>query len=110
MIHHVFDSFMYVSGGFFFWQAMALVTIIAMFIGSIVYNGDIDLAKKATLVLSSYAGMLVFTTLARIYDSTFFLLTDYRRAYAGVITTICITLFYITGIFLGVLAHKKGRG
>lgn len=110
MITQLLDSFVFVSNGLFFWQAMAMVTIISMLIGSIVYNGDINMAKKATLVISSYAIMLLFTTFARIYDNTGLQFTNHRMAYAGMITTICITLFYITGIFLGVLAHKKGRG
>lgn len=112
MIHQLFESFVFVSNGLFFWQAMAMVTIISMLIGSIVYNGDINMAKKATLVISSYALMLLFTTFARIYENTGlqFSNTNYINAYAGMITTFCITLFYIVGIFLGVLAHKKGRG
>lgn len=110
MIHQLFESFVFVSNGLFFWQAMAMVTIISMLIGSILYNGDINMAKKATLVVSSYAVMLLFTTFARIYDNTGLHFVNHRNAYAGMVTTFCITLFYIAGIFLGVLAHKKGRG
>jgi hypothetical protein len=109
MISQIFDSFIFVANGLYFWQAMASVTILAMFVGSIIYNGDLVMVRKAALLITSYASMILLTTFTRIYGNTGLVFVNHRNAYAGMITTACITFFYLVGIYLGVLAHKKGR-
>lgn len=111
----IIQAIEYVVTGLFFWQAMAMVTILAMMIGSTICNGDFKSYIKATILIISYSSLLLLTSLARIIGNNGLgekpELT--YQALAGVTTIILITLFYLIGLFLGVYAHnrsRKGRG
>lgn len=108
----LYKSMIYVAQADYFYQAMASVTIIAMFIGSLLYNGDLNQLKKAMLTIFSYGGMISLTNVARIITSTAgvrrHLMAD-GQAFNGTTTVIYVTLFYMLGVGLGVLVHKRAR-
>jgi hypothetical protein len=104
-------SIAYVMQTPFFWQAMATVTIVAMIIGTMVYNGDLDKLWRGMLAIMTYGLLILFTTGTRIYSLTRFTFTDAPKGqtFAGISTIFLVTIFYLIGLFLGYAAHKLAR-
>lgn len=104
-------SFTYVVFAPFFWQAMALVTIISMFVGVLVYNGDLGKLGKTTMTIITYGGMIMLTSITRIYSYTQFSFAQMLQGQglAGPMTILIVTIFYLIGLYLGLVAHKLGR-
>lgn len=112
VINEIFKSAIFVFQADFFYQVMALVTIIAIMIGSIIYNGDVDMARKAIISILAYGGMIILTNLSRISSIGLTgpqLIMNQGQAYNGTTTTIFVTFFYLIGILLGVWMHKRVR-
>jgi hypothetical protein len=96
----------------YFYQAMAAVTIIAMFIGSLLYNGDLNQLRKASLTIFTYGGLIVLTNMSRIISfgaSTASHLIKQGQAFNGTSTVIYVTLFYLFGLRIGVSVHRRAR-
>lgn len=104
-------SFGYVMHAPFFWQAMACVTIVAMIIGTMVYNGDLDKLWRGILAILTYGLLILFTTITRVYSLTHFIFPSMTngQGLAGITTILIVTTFYIFGMYLGYLAHKLAR-
>jgi len=114
------SSFVYVSGASFFWASMGFTTAVAMFVGAIIYDGEIPRVKRGLVSVLAYGGMLTWTTLARtipIYfekfhsqDPATFKMNE-GQIFANPVTILFITLFWLLGIYLGVKiinkVHKK---
>jgi len=97
----------YISSAPLFWASMGMVVATAMFIGAMVYNGDLKKITKVLLSVLVYAFFLTAVTTNRLYfafiSGNF---DDPVLAFAGVMTTVIVTLFYILGMFFGVLLVK----
>jgi len=105
--------FQYVMGAPYFWSAMAATTIIAMFIGAIMHNGDFDRVGKAVFSIIAYSTLLLITIGTRTVP-VYLLKTDvdqFHRAQtlAGMATILIITLFWIVGLFFGVALVRFAR-
>lgn len=112
MITELYKSMLYVAQSDYFYQAMAAVTILAMFIGLIIYNGDLNQLKKAVLTIFTYGGMISLTNVSRIMSSPLGLsrtLMTHGQALNGTSTVIYVTFFYLLGLALGALVHKQAR-
>lgn len=105
------QSVAYVIGAPFFWQAMASVTIVAMILGTLVYNGDLDKLHRATIAIVSYGAMIMSTTMTRIFSTTNFVFEHMKNGqiFAGVTTILLVTVFYLIGLYLGYTAHKLSK-
>ena len=94
-----------------FWGTMGFTTSIALFIGVLLYDGHIDQAKKGVWAVLSYAFMITWLNVIRIFPITSApnFVNDIGHpgvAYAGVATTFYITIAWLMGIFIGVNLFK----
>jgi len=118
MIDAIVYAFKFVSNAHFFWQSMGITTISAMFIGAVMYDGILPKAAKAAVNILLYSGLLALTHLTRIYPNLYIYSelppSTHAQVYAGLATTLYISLAYVTGILLGVLtvwvANRKCKG
>lgn len=112
----IIKSIQYVVGGSMFWGAMGFTTAVGMFIGAMIYDGELNQAKKGLLSVISYAIMLGWVNLARISESIslpdFNLQQHPEYAPAGVVTLVIVTLAWTLGVLLGVaiFRHKYKGG
>ena len=103
----------YVTSAPYFWHTMGATTASAVFLGAMLYNGDLRKLTKGLIAILPYTALLTATNLIRITD---YLATDpgphnLTAAWAGTMTIIYLTFFYILGLLFGVittgLAHKR---
>lgn len=107
----ILKAFAYVTGDDWFWYAMAFTTMIGMFIGSVIYNGDLKEIKKGLVSLSAYGMMIIFTTTTRALPKVETVTPGREYMYlVSTATVLIVTFFYLFGMQLGViitrLAHK----
>lgn len=108
----MYDSIRYVISAPAFWQTMGVITATAIVVGAVIHNGDLKSLGKVMLTLLTY-GVFVFSIDAvRIYSVLLENgITDHAKAYAGLITILFVTFFYLLGIAIGVItvsrAHKS---
>lgn len=87
---------------------MGLTTSIAMFVGASIYNGNFEQAKKGVFAVGSYGTMLAWTIFSRVLPNALernFVYSD-GRAFAGLVTIIYVTIFWMLGIGMGVTVYK----
>lgn len=103
------DSFLYVISDGYFWPSMAVTTMIGLFIGSVIYDGCVQEIKKFMISMLAYAFMIITVTTERIlplfYDGVF----RTHRPFSSIATVLLVTLFYLLGMWLGVLTTKKAH-
>jgi len=105
----------YVTNAPFFWQLMAVTTIIAMFIGAMIHNGDFKGLRKHIISLGSYILMLLTTTGSRvlpIYLEKKHSATPENLAqiWATPVTVLFLSAFWLFGLFWGVcLVNRSCR-
>ena len=109
------EAISYVTNANLFWLSMGMTASIGIFVGALIYNGDITMFKKGILTMSFYIFFLLLTTTARITDGrSLTTILNHPNATAGLITIIFITFFYMLGMCIGVIIlnsalHKKGK-
>jgi len=98
----------YVCSAPYFWGSMGFTTALGMFIGAILYDGNLTQASKGGFTVLTFAGMLLWTTSVRLYHSS---IINPTLAYSGVMTTLLVSLFWVLGLILGVwvLSLKRYR-
>jgi uncharacterized membrane protein YfcA len=107
---NLLETFKYISQAPFFWGSMGMITGIGMFIGSIIYNGDVNSMVKAIVTLFVYITLLTSMNITRIYDVYYNIgIQDPARAFGGILTSLVVSSFYIFGMYLGVFITKKVR-
>lgn len=107
----ILKAFSYVTTDDWFWVSMAFTTIIGLFIGSVIYNGDLKEIKKGLVSLAAYGMMIIFTTTTRSLPKVTEVTPGREYMYfVGTATVLVVTFFYLFGMQLGViitrLAHK----
>lgn len=105
------QSLVFVASDQYFWFGMGLTTAISMFVGAIIYNGDMAQAKKGLVSISSYAMLLVYVNAARIGPQLTHVVNPYQP-FAGIATIFYLTSFYLFGMLWGVgmlrlIKHKR---
>lgn len=105
---NICDCINYVTIAPYFWHTMVATTMSSIFIGAILYNGDLENLFKGMIALIPYIALLVLTTTIRLSSVE---IESTTMAFAGLTTIAFITFFYILGLVLGVLitklAHRK---
>jgi hypothetical protein len=108
------EALLYVIQDGYFWPAMAFTTMVGLFIGSLLYDGEFKEAKKMLVSLISYGILISITISTRIIPN----LSEvepahYYMPFAGIITITLVTAFYLIGIVIGVniigIVHKGGE-
>lgn len=109
-MNYLMESLKYVAGDYYFIPSMAMIVICGLFVGSVIFNGDVQQIKKGIVVLLSYASLLVMVNYARIYPlfSTFSP-EHSRQPLAGIVTILFVTIFYLLGMCWGVYVTKKAH-
>lgn len=110
--NEIVKSLVFVAEADYFYQAMAIVTIMASMIGSMVYNGDLSSIRKAIVSIFCYAIMLMFTNISRLINYPDLLLPKEMtmgQQFNGTVTVVYVTFFYMLGLSLGVFIHKRAR-
>jgi hypothetical protein len=107
-------SYLYVISDPFFWATMSFTTMTGIFIGAVIYNGDVGQIKKFIASLGCYIILILSVNLSRIisqieYDQPIVS----PQPFASIVTIILVTIFYLLGMAIGVLlvkrAHKGGK-
>lgn len=107
---NLFEIFVYISQAPYFWASMGLITGIGMFIGSIIYNGDVKAMSKALITLTVYITLLTSINATRIYSIYCNIgIENPTMAFGGTMTSIIISLFYIAGMYSGVILTRRVR-
>ena len=104
------QTWQYVISAPNFWTGIGFLTATAMFVGGVLYNGDIPQAKKGIVSFLIYVAFVSWIGLCRKLDSFGPDITHPERVFASTIVILITTICYIFGIFLGVyivsLKHK----
>lgn len=101
-------SMEYVANQNLFWGSMGFTVAIAIFVGAMLFDGNIEQSKKGMVAVGTYAFMLVWTTGVRILPNAIerdFVYND-GRALASIATIVYITLFWMIGVMIGVNIFK----
>lgn len=86
-----------------FWLGMGLTVSVGMLIGGTFYNGDLTKAGKGIAMLFSYILLLTFFTYSRVAEVGRTIgFSRPEQAYAGMVTTLVVSFFYLLGIYIGV--------
>ncbi len=104
----LYQSLLYITADPFFWPSMSFTTLIGIFVGSVVYDGDMEQIRKALITLSSYCFMLFTITATRVIPTIPYAVHA-ERSFAGIVTIVLVTIFYILGMFLGVYITRKAH-
>lgn len=102
------ESIKYVVGDHYFLPSMAVVTMMGIFIGAVIYNGDVKEVKKVIAVVLTYASLLAMANFSRIIPLLDTAKTSYQPL-AGITTLLFVTLFYVLGMGWGVYLTKKAH-
>jgi len=104
------ETLQYISSAPGFWSGLGYTTASAMFIGSIIYNGEFKLAMKGVITVLSYALFLLIITSARVDSvATQGQIVNLAKAYAGIATIYITSAAYILGMIMGVLVTRYAR-
>lgn len=103
----------YVTSAPYFWVTMGMITGLSMFIGAIIFDGDLSIASKAMIGLGSYIFFVIQTQLVRIgnaLQNNMIRHSEPFMFYASNATLIIISLFWIFGVLLGVFISSRVHG
>lgn len=106
------SEIIYVISDPFFLPSMAFTTMMGLFIGAVIYNGDIREVKKMLLSLFSYALLIITVTLTRVVPQIPLEINGVQpgvHPFASIITIFTVTIFYLLGTYLGVRITKKAH-
>ena len=107
----IFETIAYVSHAPYFWMTMGMVTAVSMFVGAIVFDGDLPTATKGIIGVLSYIFFLIQAQFTRVMDA----IPRVRPTspsytwHAATVTIIILTFFWILGVLLGVYTSYMVR-
>ena len=104
------QTYFYMSQSPYFWLSMGMTTAVAMFVGAIIYDGDLGAMNKGIISVGFYAAFLLQVSYSRA--SNYLFLTGKianHQTYANILTVLFLTMFWVIGIFLGVYISCKVR-
>lgn len=108
-------SFTYISAAPYFWLSMGMSAGFAMFIGAIIYDGELEYAWKGLLSVGMYGfflAQIIFTRVSYNYPMIIQGLTP-GQAWANITTIIVLSVFWAAGVMLGIFVssffHKQRR-
>ena len=105
------QTIQYVCNAPYFWITMGMVTAIAMFVGAILFDGDLHLATKGIISLLSYLFFLLQAQITRVIDATQKNITHSPTYmyHAASVTIVILSLFWIFGVGFGVYISYMSR-
>lgn len=113
MIHLFLASLCYIAADPYFAPSMAFTVLCGLFIGSVIYDGELEDVKKALVALGSYSALILLTNMFRIIPQLPTATNATSPQFlASTATTLVVTFFYLLGMYLGVAITRyahKGR-
>ena len=89
-----------------FWPTMGTIMGISVFIGAIIYDGQMKEATRGIITLVSYCVLLFWMTITRVMSNYRPGITDPELALASATSIVMTSFFFIMGILLGVFVFK----
>lgn len=106
----ILATFSYVMSDPFFIPSMAFTVMVGIFIGAVIYNGDVKEIKKALVALSSYIILISAVNLSRTIPQILVVeAVNRQKPLASVVTTFLVSLFYLAGMAWGIRIVKKAH-
>lgn len=102
----------YVINAPFFYYGVSGTILGGFWIGASIYDGVIKDTWKGVLIVLSYAGFLVLTTVPRVLNSISNESIQHSNPgmeYAGLITIGFMALYYVLGMLMGVYTIQRAR-
>jgi hypothetical protein len=104
----ILQSIYYVAGDPFFWPSMAFTTMTGIFIGAVVYDGELEAVKKTIFSLLCFVALLVTVNLTRALPDVQTTVASFKPI-SSATTTVIVSLFYLGGMLLGVKLVKRAH-
>ncbi len=103
-MNDVMMSVRYVMSAQYFWLSMGMMAAMAMFVGAIIYDGEMKAATKGIIGVGGYAFFLWQIIFSRIYGNYAFLSTFMPRhvLYSNLVTIVITMTFWVFGVLVGV--------
>ena len=110
-MNYIVPAIVYVVSDMFFWPSMAFTTMIGIFIGSVLYNGDVSQAKKMIVSVTCYGSIITIVNFTRVFKILNTIIPGNQAGHplAAIMTLIIVTFFYLIGTYLGVRVTKKAH-
>lgn len=89
-----------------FWPAMGTIMGISVFIGAIIYDGQMKEATRGIITLISYCVLLFWMTISRVLHNYRPGYANPELAWASATSIVMTSFFFIMGILLGVSVFK----
>lgn len=107
----LYTSLIYVANQNMFFGSMGFTTGMGMLVGVLLYDGNLKNARKGVVAVLTYVIMLLWTTAVRILPNAIRLGFHYHdgRPFAGIATTIYITIAWMLGVWIGVRLFKHHK-
>lgn len=107
----LFQTMQYVANAPYFWVTMGMITAIAMFVGAILFDGDLHLATKGVIGLLSYLLFLLQAQITRVIDATQRNISHSPpyMYHAASVTIVILSIFWILGVGFGVYISYMSR-
>ena len=95
----------YVTSAPYFWHTMGATTASTVFLGAMLYNGDLRRLSRGLIALLPYTALLIATNIIRISDKLEQTsgASNHVTAWAGTVTILYLTFFYVLGLLIGVV-------
>lgn len=107
---YLIEAFKYVTNDSYFWISMSITTCIGIFIGAVLYDGLLNEVKKLVFSILSYAFLILMTNVSRIMPIiNSGSVHDTKQPFAGTVTILFVTIFYLFGLWLGVYTVNKAH-
>ena len=108
----IVDMYNYITATPGFWLSMGVTASIGTIIGGLLYNGDFPRLKKGLITSFFYGLLLSIVIYSRVeyVKGAIGVIREYV-AYSGIGTIVFISIFYFSGMSIGVawLNHLKHR-
>jgi hypothetical protein len=86
----------------FLFQTLGFFTAFSMFVGSIVYNGDLKIASKGLLSIGVYALFVGLLQYFRVIGGELM----QERCFTGLTVMAIVGLCHVLGMIIGILIHR----
>lgn len=108
----ILSALFYIINDPFFWPSMSFTTIVGIFIGAVVHNGEVKQIKKTCLSILIYVMLVISVNFSRIFphlDTASLTTQTSPQPLASTETILFVTIFYFFGMIVGVLMVKEAH-
>jgi hypothetical protein len=104
----IWDSVIYVTSAFMFWQSMMMTAFCGTLIGMVLHNGDVKGARKSAIAILPLVLMVSTVSYLRVSPNIIGGI-ETTKTYAGTLTALFVAASYVSGFFFGVWLLRKNH-